>query len=208
MMESGCEEQDRDMEEKLGDNTLRLVIEAVLFVATSPVSHEQLTGLFGPSVSKEDVKCAISSLWEKYEKDESSLQIVEIAGGFKMTTRPHYAGWIEKFFTRRRKVSLTKASLEVLSIIAYQQPVTIAQVDHVRGVDSAGVVRGLLKHNLIAIKGRKKAPGRPILLATTDKFLDHFGLSSLDELPRPEEVAGGARLESQQEGEIPFVELT
>jgi len=165
-----------------------MVIEAVLFAATGPVSHEQLSELFGRKVTEDVIKNALSSLWERYEKAQSSLQVVEIGGGFKMTTRAQYAPWIEKFFTRRRKVSLSKASLEVLSIIAYQQPVTISQIDYVRGVDSAGVVRGLLKLGLATVKGRKKAPGRPLLLATTDKFLDHFGLSDLDGLLRTDEM--------------------
>ena len=181
---------------------VRMVIEAILFAATDPVSHEQLSGLFGRKVPEDEIRNALSSLWERYEKTQSSLQIVEIGGGFKMTTRAQYAPWIEKFFTKRRNVSLSKASLEVLSIIAYQQPVTISQIDYVRGVDSAGVVRGLLKRGLATVKGRKKAPGRPLLLATTDKFLDHFGLSDLDGLPRPDEMTEqtGLELISQEEG--------
>ena len=186
---------------------LRMVIEAILFAATDPVSQEQLEGLFGQKVPEDEIKGALSSLWERYEKAQSSLQIVEIGGGFKMTTRAQYANWIEKFFTKRRKVSLSRASLEVLSIIAYQQPVTISQIDYVRGVDSAGVVRGLLKHGLVTVKGRKKAPGRPLLLVTTDKFLDHFGLSGLDELPRPDEMAEEASCESRRLANLPFGEL-
>jgi len=186
----------------LDADVVGMVIEAILFAATGPVSHEQLSGLFGRKVPQDEIRNALSSLWERYEKSQSSLQIVEIGGGFKMTTRAQYASWIEKFFTRRRKVSLSKASLEVLSIIAYQQPVTISQIDYVRGVDSAGVVRGLLKLGLATVKGRKKAPGRPLLLATTDKFLDHFGLSDLDGLPQPDEMTeqAGLGLISQEEG--------
>jgi len=186
----------------LDADVVGMVIEAILFAATDPVSHEQLSGLFGRKVPQDEIRNALSSLWERYEKSQSSLQIVEIGGGFKMTTRAQYASWIEKFFTRRRKVSLSKASLEVLSIIAYQQPVTISQIDYVRGVDSAGVVRGLLKLGLATVKGRKKAPGRPLLLATTDKFLDHFGLSDLDGLPQPDEMTeqAGLGLISQEEG--------
>ena len=165
-----------------------MIVEAVLFAATDPVSHEQLLGLIGQKVSKKQVANALSSLWEQYEKADGALQIVEIGGGFKMTTRAQLAPWIEKFFTKRRRLSLSRASLEVISIVAYQQPVTISQIDYVRGVDSAGVVRGLLKLGLITVKGRKKGPGRALLLGTTDKFLDHFGLSSLDALPRPEEL--------------------
>ncbi len=198
----GISGEEQRLASSLDANTLRMVIEAILFAATDPVSHEQLSGLFGRKVPEEEIRNALSSLWERYEKAPSSLQIVEIGGGFKMTTRAQYASWIEKFFTKRRKVSLSKASLEVLSIIAYQQPVTISQIDYVRGVDSAGVVRGLLKHGLVTVKGRKKAPGRPLLLATTDKFLDHFGLSDLDSLPRPDEMTEqtGLELISQEEG--------
>ena len=190
LTEIGDEEQRR--ESSLDADTVRMVIEAILFAATDPVSDEQLFGLFGRKVSEDEIRNALSSLWEGYEKASSSLQIVKIGGGFKLTTRAQYAPWIEKFFTRRREVSLTKASLEVLSIIAYQQPVTISQIDYVRGVDSSGVVKGLLGHGLVTVKGRKKAPGRPLLLATTDKFLDHFGLSDLDSLPRPDEFVGAA----------------
>jgi len=199
--------QEQRGESPLDAGMLRMVIEAILFAATDPVSQEQLSGLFGQKVPEDEIKSALSSLWERYEKAQSSLQIVEIAGGFKMTTRAPYANWIEKFFTKRRKVSLSRASLEVLSIIAYQQPVTISQIEYVRGVDSAGVVRGLLKHSLVTVKGRKKAPGRPLLLATTDKFLDHFGLSGLDELPRPDEMAEEANFKSRRLANLPFGEL-
>lgn len=130
----------------------------------------------------------LSVLWERYERAPTSLQIVKIGSGFKMTTRSQYSTWIERFFTKRKEVSLSKAALEVLSIIAYRQPATIADVDQIRGVDSSGVIKGLLRRGLIAIKGRKKAPGRPLLLATTDKFLDHFGLEGLHGLPKPDEV--------------------
>ncbi|MCD6327789.1 SMC-Scp complex subunit ScpB [bacterium] len=175
-------------ENPIDPQTIRMVIEAVLFAATEPVSAEQLVGLFGANVSEEEIQESLSMLWEHYEKMQSSLQIVKIGGGFKMTTRGQYSSWIEKFFTKRRKVSLSKASLEVLSLIAYHQPTTIAEIDHVRGVDSAGVARGLLKRGMIAVKGRKKTPGRPLLYVTTDKFLDRFGLDGLESLVRPDEI--------------------
>ena len=111
-------------ENPIDPQTIRMVIEAVLFAATEPVSAEQLVGLFGANVSEEEIQESLSMLWEHYEKMQSSLQIVKIGGGFKMTTRGQYSSWIEKFFTKRRKVSLSKASLEVLSLIAYHQPTT------------------------------------------------------------------------------------
>ena len=185
----------------LDAQTTEMVIEAILFAATEPVSVEQLVDFFGRSVSADRVREAVSSLWERYERAQSSLQIVQIGRGFKMTTRPQYSEWIERFLTRKRRVSLSRASLEVLSIIAYRQPVTISQIEYVRGVDCKGVVRGLIKHGLVAIKGRRKSPGRPLLLVTTDKFLEHFGLPDLDSLPRPDEVG-------QQDGVISLSEQT
>ena len=172
--------QDRD--------SVLLITESILFAATEPVTAEQLSELFGDAITKEELEEVLSVLWERYERAPTSLQIVKIGSGFKMTTRSQYSTWIERFFTKRKEVSLSKAALEVLSIIAYRQPATIADVDQIRGVDSSGVIKGLLRRGLIAIKGRKKAPGRPLLLATTDKFLDHFGLEGLHGLPKPDEV--------------------
>jgi segregation and condensation protein B len=171
------------------ENDLRLVIEAILFAATEPVSLEQLEAFCGSHFSLDNLRQAVSSVGEKFEKMQTSLQIVQIGTGYKMTTRPQYAPHIDRFFTSRRRISLSKASLEVLSVVAYKQPVTISDIEHVRGVDSKGIARNLLKRGLITIKGRKKSPGRPFLLATTDKFLNHFGLEGLDSLPKPEEIS-------------------
>lgn len=188
-------------EAALDTNALRMVIEAVLFASTGPVSIDQFMEFFGQTVAAEEVRNSLSSLWERYEKAQSSLQIVQIGQGYKMTTRAQYAGHIEKFFTKRRKVWMSKAGLEVLSIIAYHQPTTMSQIDHIRGVDSKGVARGLLQRGLIAVKGRAKGPGRPLLLVTTDKFLDHFGLSSIESLPRPDELVERSSFEEHSVSE-------
>lgn len=190
-------------EVELDADALRMVIEAILFASTEPVSIEQFLEFFGEPVGESDVRTSLSALWERYEKAQSSLQVVQIGKGYKMTTRAQYANYIERFFTKRRKVWLSKAGLEVLSIVAYHQPVSMSQIDHIRGVDSKGVARGLLQRGLLAVRGRAKAPGRPLMLVTTDKFLDHFGLSSLESLPKPEELVERSDFEqiSANEGE-------
>jgi segregation and condensation protein B len=154
-------------------------VEAILFVASSPVSVGQLASALEASQRK--VEGALQALAE--ECSRRGLRLQRHRSGYQMTTAPELAGDIERFLHLEGNAHLTRAALEVLSIVAYQQPVTRPQIDAVRGVNSDSPLRTLLRHGLLEEVGRREGPGRPILYATTPEFLQHFGLNSLEELP-------------------------
>jgi len=163
------------------------VIEAVIFAADRPVSVEQLAGVVD-GLSNDTIAQLIREIQHDYDAAQRSFQIVEIANGFQMCTRSEYASWIKKFYTTEISSRLSVSALEALAIIAYRQPVTRAEVEEIRGVNSDSVIRTLLERNLIKVIGRKQAPGKPFVYATTTEFLMHFGLRDLSELPSVDEI--------------------
>jgi segregation and condensation protein B len=164
-----------------GDGELRLtdILQALLFVADAPLILETLCEVVGEP--PEVVERALQSLQEELSA-RGAIQLVRLAGGYQLATKPEYALYITRLLNPPPR-RLSRAALEVLAIIAYEQPVTQAQIDALRGVDSSHTVRQLLARGLIAEVGRKDAPGKPILYGTTPQFLHYFGLNSLDELP-------------------------
>ena len=163
------------------------IIEAVIFAANEPVSVEQLARLLD-ELDGDTVAQLIYELQKEYDATGRSFQIVEIANGFQICTRDQYADWIRKFYTTELSSRLTVSALEALAIIAYKQPVTRAEVEEVRGVNSDSVIRTLMERNLVKVIGRKQAPGRPMIYGTTTDFLMHFGLRDLSELPSVDEI--------------------
>ena len=163
------------------------IIEAVIFAANEPVSVEQLARLLD-ELDGDTVAQLIYELQKEYDSTGRSFQIVEIANGFQICTRNQYADWIRKFYTTELSSRLTVSALEALAIIAYKQPVTRAEVEEVRGVNSDSVIRTLSERNLVKIIGRKQAPGRPMIYGTTTDFLMHFGLRDLSEWPSVDEI--------------------
>jgi len=163
------------------------IIEAVIFAANEPVSVEQLARLLD-ELDGDTVAQLIYELQKEYDSTGRSFQIVEIANGFQICTRDQYADWIRKFYTTELSSRLTVSALEALAIIAYKQPVTRAEVEEVRGVNSDSVIRTLMERNLVRVIGRKQAPGRPMIYGTTTDFLMHFGLRDLSELPSVDEI--------------------
>lgn len=163
------------------------IIEAVIFAANEPVSVEQLARLLD-ELDGDTVAQLIYELQKEYDSTGRSFQIVEIANGFQICTRNQYADWIRKFYTTELSSRLTVSALEALAIIAYKQPVTRAEVEEVRGVNSDSVIRTLMERNLVKVIGRKQAPGRPMIHGTTTDFLMHFGLRDLSELPSVDEI--------------------
>lgn len=153
-------------------------IEALLFVADEPISAIELAQFL--EVDEADVVTAIQALEQLCE--DRAVQLVRIAGGYQFSTRPRYAETIGRFLRPSRN-KLTRSQMEVLAIVAYQQPVTIAEVDAVRGVHSDHAVRALLDRRLVHELGRKPTPGRPILYGTSEQFLHLFNLESLESLP-------------------------
>lgn len=158
-------------------------IEAVLFVAGEEgVRADELARIL--EISEEDVFNYVQRLKKQYENmDSSALDIIDTAESFKLVTKKDYAEVVKKYAHSPAGGNLSKAALEVLSIIAYKQPVTRMEIEEIRGVQSSGSLQKLLLHSLVSEKGRLKLPGRPVLYGTTEAFLDYFGLKSLEELP-------------------------
>jgi segregation and condensation protein B len=163
------------------------IIEALLFASDAPLSAEDLAR------GEEDmdpaaVERAVAELRAEYEAHGRSFQIYDIAGGYQLLTRPEFSPHLERFETVPRSSRLSSASLEVLAIIAYRQPIGRSEVEEIRGVGSAHVLRNLQELGLIDVVARGEGLGRPLLYGTAQRFLDHFGFASLEDLPRPDEL--------------------
>jgi segregation and condensation protein B len=158
---------------------LKKALECVLFVATKPLPLEEIARIL--QVPLDEALMLLNELAVEYER-RSGLAIVEVAGGWRMVTRPEFAAYISRLHPPQR-IRLSRGSLEVLAIIAYHQPITRPEIEQLRGVDSSAAIQSLLEHGLIQVVGYKETVGRPRLYATTQKFLELFGLRSLDELP-------------------------
>ncbi|MFC1512801.1 SMC-Scp complex subunit ScpB, partial [bacterium] len=137
---------------------------------------------------KDEVLAIIDSLTEKYKDDAFPWQLINVAGGYQFVTKKEFSGWIKKLYKSKFTIRLSASALETLSIIAYKQPITKAEVEQIRGVDSTGVLGTLLNRTLIKIGGRKEALGNPALYVTTQEFLKYFGLNDVNELPLPEHI--------------------
>jgi segregation and condensation protein B len=159
------------------------IIEALLFTSEKPITIEQMKEVL-EEVDAKDIKTALAELQKEYETLGRSFKVYELAGGYQMVTMPEFADYLKKFYRVKSKDKLTKPALETLAIVAYRQPITKADIEDIRGVNVDGVVKTLADRQLIRITGRKDAPGRPILYGTTKEFLDRFGLSTLNELPK------------------------
>ena len=173
-------------EEGRAPENLCQIIEAVLVSADAPVTPGRLLALFD-GLNGRDLREAIDALKAQYEATGNAFTITEVAGGFQLATRQEYGAWLRKFHDRN-PVRLSQAALETLAIVAFKQPVTRAELDTVRGVNSGGVLHTLMELNLIRLTGRSEAVGKPMLFGTTREFLVHFGLKSLADLPKPKEL--------------------
>ncbi len=167
---------------------VRAIIEALIFAAPQPVTPREIYQVLG-GVAKEDAQTALEQLKEAYAQEGRGLQVVEVAGGYQITTRPEYNDWVRELISPKGPTRLSIQALETLAVIAYKQPVTLPEIIELRGVKSGGVIKTLLERRLIRIVGRKEVVGRPMLYGTTKDFLLHFGLKDLAELPKVEEFA-------------------
>jgi segregation and condensation protein B len=161
--------------------TLTAALESLLFVAAQPVEPEQLARVLG--LDSALVADALDQLGQQYQQIGRGLRLQTRDGKYQLVTMPAAASLIEDFLALDLTTKLSGAALETLALIAYRQPITRAQIEAVRGVDSAGVLRSLLQRGLIEEVSRLEVAGRPILYGVTDSFLQHFGLTSLDQLP-------------------------
>ncbi|MEN2994772.1 MAG: SMC-Scp complex subunit ScpB [Thermodesulfovibrio sp.] len=157
------------------------IIESLLFVAEKPVSIKMLRGLL--NISEASLKEAIHELIEDYKSKKSGIIIIKIEDSYQMVTNPEYAEWVKIFQKMHTNNKLSEQALETLAIIAYRQPITKAEIEKIRGVNSDCAIKSLMEKKLIKIVGKKEIPGRPFLYGTTKEFLKLFGISSLDELP-------------------------
>jgi segregation and condensation protein B len=162
------------------------VIEVLLFAQGRSVPQGKLSQVIG--VTEEEIASAVDELRELLDKDGHALIVNKVAGGYEMGTRPEYSSYIKKLFKEETTLTLSRSALETLAITAYNQPVTRAAIESVRGVDASGCLRTLMERKLVRIAGRKRAPGRPLVYATTEHFLRTFGLNDLSEMPRLEDA--------------------
>ena len=166
---------------------VKAVVEALIFASPEPITPKMLFKLLAEE-PKEDVFAAIEALRADYE-NRPGLQMLEVAGGYQIVTRPDLNDWVRRLFHERSTQKLTVQALESLAVIAYKQPVTALEIGEIRGVNTAGVLSTLLERHLIKIVGRKNVVGRPFLYATTREFLIRFGLKDLNDLPKVEDMA-------------------
>ena len=182
------EEQEEEKAPVLPAAEVRAVLEALVFVSPHPLTPRDIEKVLG-GVPRKDWQAALEEIRADYARDGRGLQLVEVAGGFQITTRPEYNDWVRELLDPRAPTRLSVQALETLAVIAYKQPVTLPEVIDLRGVKSGGVIKTLLEKRLIRITGRKEVVGRPMLYGTTKEFLLHFGLKDVGDLPRIEEFA-------------------
>lgn len=192
------------------------IVEGVLFASDAPLKAEEIARA-DESLDEDRVEEAIQELRTFYDESERGFQVVELGEGYQILTRPELATYLERFDTIPRPPRLSGPALETLAIIAYRQPIGRIEIEYIRGVGAAGVIRTLQDRGLVEVVGRAEGLGRPLLYGTTLRFLEHFGFVSLDDLPRPEELPvvlrDGAALEElerasqeTEEGETPVQE--
>ena len=167
-------------------NQWEKIVEVLLFVSDKPLSIQKIKKITG--IESKEIRKIIERLQFNYQKDNRPFFVQEVADGFSFATKSEYADWIEKIYNNDKKYSLSKASIETLAIIAYKQPITRMEIEKIRGVNCSSILFNLLKHNFIKVGGRKKVPGNPLLYRVTTKFLLHFGLKNLSDLPPIEEL--------------------
>lgn len=173
----------------MSDSTVRpkQILEALLFAADEPLSARRLAALIDEATPT-SVEDMVRDLNADYLRGERAFHVQEVAGGYRLVTRPEFATWLADMRTSDASPRLSQAALETLSIVAYKQPTTRAELESIRGVTVEGVLKTLVDRDLVRITGREEGMGRPLLYGTTEHFLEYFGLPSLDALPRPDEL--------------------
>ena len=161
-------------------------VEAVLFAAAEPVHPKEIAAAF-EGATEVEVAAAIEALRERYAQGAGGLTVEQVAGAFRLATKPEVGAIVRQFFRQRNRTRLSPAALETLAIVAYRQPITVPEIQAMRGVDPSGSLKSLLEKSMVRILGRKKVVGNPLLYGTTKQFLVHFGLKRLEDLPSIEE---------------------
>ena len=166
---------------------IKKIIEALLFAARDPLTQAQVNSVFDPDTP--NLIKIVDQLNKQYSKNENAFIINKVAGGFQIVSKKKYEHFISKLFKKSSRLKLSLAAMDTLAIIAYKQPINRYEVEAIRGVDSSGVLKTLLNHELIKIKGRDIGPGRPLLYKTTTKFLEYFGLDRISDMPKLKEIS-------------------
>ncbi len=196
--------------------SIKKVVEALIFSSDRPLTLKQLKDIIneekstsGLAVDMKKLEAAIGELMEQYEGDEYSYRLMEIAGGYRFATKKEYAVWLAKLNKEKLKRKLSQSALETLAIIAYNQPITRAEIEYVRGVNVDYIVGALLEKDLITIRGRAETLGRPMLYGTTNTFLEYIGVASINDLPplkAIEEIIKSGPPEGVTQSDIDFFE--
>jgi segregation and condensation protein B len=173
---------------------LKAILEALIFASPDPLTPKAIYKLLD-NEPKEDVQAALAELKQDYERP-GGLQLVEVAGGYQIVTRPDLHEWVRRLFHERSTQKLSVQALETLAVIAYRQPITAVEITEIRGVNTSGVLNTLLERHLVKIVGRKQVVGRPFMYATTKEFLIRFGLKDLSDLPKIEDMAEALGIET------------
>lgn len=174
------------------------VVEAILITADNPLGAAKLSSVLGRQIGAKEIRLYVDALNEEYINSGRSFRITEVAGGFQLMVHPEFAPWIRQLMKEKAPPRLSPASLETLAILAFKQPLSKAEVEHIRGVAVDGVLRQLMEKGLVRIAGRSDAPGRPLLYGTTRDFLKHFGLKTLSDLPKLRELEELLKEEEQR----------
>ena len=166
---------------------IKKIIEALLFSARDPLTQSQVNNVFEPDTPNLNEIAEI--LNKQYSKNGNAFTIQKVAGGFQIVSKKEYEHFIRKLHKKSGLLTLSLAAMDSLAIIAYKQPISRYEIEAIRGVDSSGVLKTLLNHELIKIKGRDIGPGRPLLYKTTSKFLEYFGLNRISDMPKLKEIS-------------------
>ncbi|AHM61362.1 condensin subunit scpb [Flammeovirgaceae bacterium 311] len=168
-------------------------VEALIFCSPSPLGvadmKSALSEMFGADVPEGHIQEAVMHLLQRYESPDYAFELVALAGGYQFMTKPAYAAGIGILLKQQSKKRLSTSALETLSIIAYKQPITKSEVEQIRGVNCDYTIQKLLEKELVEIKGKAEAIGRPLLYGTSRKFEEHFGINSLKDLPTPKDFS-------------------
>jgi segregation and condensation protein B len=184
---------------------IKSIIESILIVSAEPLSVEDIRKTVGESweITPKEIYLLLQELKTEYLETLRGYQIAEIAEKFQLCTDPQNADWVKKFLQVKNAEGLSKPALETLAIIAYRQPITKLEIEGIRGVNVDGMIKKLIEKSLIKTRGKKEILGHPFLYVTTEKFLEYFGLRSLDDLPQKEELT---RLIPSRESSSPKLE--
>lgn len=166
--------------------SLSAIIECIVFTAETALSLDRLCEML-PEFERDEVKAALAILVETYEERDGGIHLVEIAGGWQFRTRTGFQEYVTRH-VKAKSAKFSQSALETLAIVSYRQPITRAEVEHLRGVDCGGVLKSLLEKRLVKILGKKDIPGRPLIYGTSKEFLEVFGLKDLKSLPTLKEI--------------------